>query len=147
MAIAYVNEWAGEGELIFKYFTIMEYDDERNEFVDIEPYIIPETRKLLNEIELKTPDKVKLRKVYDDSIKTWHIRGWADYHIDMPANDEGNIISFTHELLHIYFDYVFGMSVNQFALPSLVRPYSSFFEDPWHLPNQYIGLINNLKHH
>ncbi len=147
MAIAYADEWAGEGGVIFKYFTIMTYEDERNEFVDIEPYLIPETRILLSEIELRTPDKVKLRKVYDDTIKTWHIRTLANYHIDMPANDEGNIISFTHELLHIYFDYVLGMMVNHFTLPFMIGQYNSFFENPTYLTDHYISLINNLQHH
>jgi hypothetical protein len=89
----------------------MIYDDERNVYVDIEPYLIPETRKLIYEIEKETPNRVVLRKVYDD-IKTWQIRSTIDYHIDMPSRDEENIISFTHELLHIYFNYVLGMKVN-----------------------------------
>lgn len=124
----------------------MIYEDERNEYVEIEAYLIPETRKLLNEIEEKTPNKVKLRKVYDN-IKIWQIRSLIDYHIDMPSRDEGNIFSFTHELLHIYFDYVLGMKVSHYLLPSLVMPYNTGLEDPWQLPNYYINLINNLQHH
>jgi hypothetical protein len=125
----------------------MIYFDERNEYVDIEPYLIPETRKLLIDIETKTPNKVNLRKVYDDSIKTWHIRTEPSYHIDMPSKDEGNIVRFTHELLHLYFDYVLGMKINHLGLPQTTEPYKPYFENKWHLANHFIYLINDLQHY
>lgn len=72
-------------------------DDPRNEFVDLKPYLIPQTEKLLIEIESKNRFEVKLRKVYDH-LETWQIRSSVPYHIDMPSWDEGNKIFFTHEI-------------------------------------------------
>jgi hypothetical protein len=120
--------------------------DSINKFVDLNPYLIPATKLLLSEIESKTPSKVELRKVYDP-IETWQIRSLVSYHIDMPSWDEGNKIFFTHELLHIYFDYVLGMKVEHFTLPFLFRHFCNNIEEEQHLLNQYINLINNLQHH
>jgi hypothetical protein len=122
------------------------YNDIKNEFVDKEPYLFPATRLLLTEIESKTPSKVELRKVYDP-IETWQIRSTVSFHIDMPSWDEGNKIFFTHELLHIYFDYVLGMRVEHLTLPFLFRHFCNHDEEELHLLNQYINLINNLQHH
>ena len=98
-------------------------DDPRNEFVDLEPYLIPATRVLLERIEserrkLGLPEeyvKVMLRKVYG-SIYTWQVRNdFFNWHIDMPEWDEGNVVCFTHELLHIYFDFCLGIKVEHFG--------------------------------
>jgi hypothetical protein len=121
-------------------------DDPRNEFVDLKPYLIPQTEKLLTEIESKNRFEVKLRKVYDH-LETWQIRSLVPYHIDMPSWDEGNKIYFTHELLHIYFDYVLNMKVGHFNLPYLFSNLCSSDEEKQHLINQYVNLINNLQHH
>jgi hypothetical protein len=121
-------------------------NDIRNEFVALEPYLIPETKKLLFEIESKNPFKVNLRKVYDP-IDCWQINSVTPYVIDMPSWDDKNIICFTHELLHIYFDYGLGMKINHFLIPNLTMPYSANTENPWALPNYLINLINNLQHH
>jgi len=131
-------------------------DDPRNEFVDLEPYLIPATRVLLERIEserrkLGLPEeyvKVMLRKVYG-SIYTWQVRNdFFNWHIDMPEWDEGNVVCFTHELLHIYFDFCLGIKVEHFGeLLPMVEPYSQYFEDPWHLANQFITLTNHLQHH
>jgi hypothetical protein len=120
--------------------------DPRNEFVDKEPYLFPETKLLLTAIESKTSSKVELRKVYDP-IETWQVRSSVSFHIDMPSWDEGNQIFFTHELLHIYFDYVLGMRVEHLTLPFLFRHFCNNIEEEQHLLNQYINLINNLQHH
>ncbi len=121
-------------------------EDPRNEFVDKEPYLFPATKLLLAKIESKTPSKVELRKVYNP-IETWQIRSLVSFHIDMPSWDEGNKIFFTHELLHIYFDYVLGMKVEHLTLPFLFRHFCNNVEEEMHLLNQYINLINNLQHH
>jgi len=125
----------------------MEKED-RNEFVDLEAYLIPETRILLAEInsQLPHPKEVLLRKVYN-SEEPWQVRKCVSYHIDMPAKDEGNIVFFTHELLHIYFDFCQGMKIHDLELIHLVAPYGNAYpEQPWYLPNHFITLINHLQH-
>lgn len=117
-----------------------------NKFVPLEPYLMPQTKKLLFEIESKNPFKVFLRKVYDP-IDCWQINSVRPYVIDMPSWDDKNIICFTHELLHIYFDYILGMKMDHFLILNLTTPYSVNTEDPWTLPNCLINLINNLQHH
>jgi len=124
----------------------MMLEDERNEFVDLEPYLIPATKMLLAEIESKNPFKVYLKKVYDHRV-TWQINNVTPYMIDMPSWDEGNKIFFTHELLHIYFDFVLDMRIGHFTLPFLFRNLCSNSEEVQHLMNQYINIINNLQHH
>ena len=125
----------------------MEKED-RNKFVDLEAYLIPETRILLAEInsQLPHPKEVLLRKVYN-SEEPWQVRKCVSYHIDMPERDEGNLVSFSHELLHIYFAFCQGMKLSDTELLSLIPPYNSGYKDPWYLPNHFINLINHLQHH
>lgn len=120
-------------------------EDNRNEFVDIEPYLIQETKELLKEIESKNQFEVKLRKVYDN-LESWQIRKFITYHIDMPSWDEGNVVNFTHELLHIYFNHVLGNDIT-FMLPILVNPYSNNEINTKNLLEYYVNLTNNLQHH
>ncbi len=121
-------------------------EDKRNDFVDLTPYLIPETVKLIDEIESKIGRKVHLRKVYDP-LECWQIRKSDPMHIDMPVHQEGDIISFTHELLHIYFDFVLGMRVSDFQVLNFTNPYNDTYSDPWLLSGSFISMINNLQHH
>lgn len=116
------------------------------EFVDIEPYLFAETRILLAEIESKIPHKVMLWKVYG-LIETWQVSIEVPWHINMPENDEGNIECFTHELLHIYFDFCLNMRLSDLILPMETQPYFQYYDNPYDLINHFIHMINNLQHH
>ncbi len=121
--------------------------EDRIEFVDIAPYLIQGTQKLLLEIESKIlPNEVKLRKVYD-SVEHWQVNKESPNVIDMREHDEGNIVCFTHELLHIYFNFVLKMFIYPNSLPILTNAYESHPTDPWNLANRFITLINHLQHH
>lgn len=121
-------------------------EDERNVFVDITPYLIPATEKILNEIELKIGQEVRIRKIYDP-LESWQVRSMVPYHIDMPYDQEDDQVSFTHELLHIYFDYVQGMKVTDGQIFNYLRPYLDYYDDPWTMGNNFVSMINNLQHH
>lgn len=121
-------------------------EDKRNDFVDLTPYLIPETSKIIEEINSKIPDEVRLRKVYDP-LECWQIRKSVPTHIDMPLHQEGDIILFTHELLHIYFDFVLGMRVGDTQVLNFTSPYNDNTNDPWIIAGNFINMINNLQHH
>jgi len=112
----------------------------------MESYLFPETRTLLAEIESRIHNQVMLRKVYN-SPSTWQVRKTYPWHIDMPERDEGNIVCFTHELLHIYFDFCLGMKLWDNEVLDLVKPYDRYFKNEWHLANYFVNLINHLQHH
>jgi hypothetical protein len=116
-------------------------EDSRNEFVDLEPYLIPATKKLLIEIESKNGFKVHLRKVYD-LLETWQINIYTPYVIDMPHWDEGNKVLFTHELLHIYFDFVLDMKIYHLTLQFLFRNLCNNGEEEHFFETEYLNQVN-----
>jgi hypothetical protein len=118
--------------------------EEKNEFVPIEEFLTPELKVYYDELLGKGFEVMVLRKYGYEG--PWKIREVCPFHIVMPWNDVANKSLFAHELLHIYFDFVKGMSI----------PISSqiIMTTPYHLPqgeflNQHTlnSIINNLQHY
>lgn len=121
-------------------------EDKRNEIIDITPYLIPETSILLKEFELKSRQKLYLRRVFDP-MECWQLDRLYPTLINMPVHQEGDIVLFTHEFLHLYFKYVYDMWVTGIQISSFTKPYCVNSDEPSLIDDNFIIMINNLHHH